>query len=446
MLKRFFCLAILFFSMQPIGAATLDDFAYAIPIHVEKNKDLYAFSMPTVVYQQVTQANLADIRIFNADGDAVPFQIKQQELQQDLLKQKADFFPVYADVSSNSDLSLALTQHTGDSHIDIKSSDSIGEKAVQGYLVPIGKFQGKIFQEIELQWSKRTDTWVADAEVKQSDDLKHWQNISSQCTALANVNYKGSVRLRNKIPLEKINKKFLLIKWCGEPPKGIDVKNIYVNVTKEHQDVLQWIILSPLASVERNTLKYNSKGYFPTVALNLKFAEKNNSLTVQFYSKDRLQSKWGYIKSGFFYDIEVQGKTIDGEPLRISRHVTPLWRMEIAKKSTVKPPYPELKIGWLPAKVTFLAKGKPPFVLAFGSGSEAVKVEETGLEDIVNKFNSENKPIAIPQLGEMYTIAGKKALATKIDWRNCLLWFFLVIGVLFICFMSYKVIVELRRK
>ncbi len=431
---------ILFFTLQSVYATTLQDFAYAIPIHVEKNKDLHQFFIPAAVYQHVMHANLADMRIFNANGNVVPFQIEQQELRENSLKQKIEFLPVYADTANISDVSLTLIKQTSSSRTNATNEE------LQGYLIPVEIFKDKVMHTVELQWEKDNHTWLLDVEIKQSDDLKHWTNASLQCATLVNLNYKDRVLLKNTLPVEKVNKKYVFVKWCGNVPKEFRIKNIYINFIEKSQDALQWMTLFPLAAVEKNTLKYDSKGYFPIAKLNLNFADQYGALTVRFFSKDRQQSKWSYIISGFFYHIGVQDKMITSNPVHISRNTNSLWRMEIAKKKRIKPPYPELMLGWLPAKIIFSAQEESSFILAFGSNSKEIETESVGLENFVKKTEMDSAFISQARLGQIYTLSGEKALIKKNDWLNSLLWFFLAIAVLFVFFVVYKIKSELRRR
>src|SRR5262245_40538702 len=49
------------------------DYAYGIAVNTEGRGPFARFPLPPEVYEGVTDSGLADVRVFNADGDGVPF-------------------------------------------------------------------------------------------------------------------------------------------------------------------------------------------------------------------------------------------------------------------------------------------------------------------------------------------------------------------------------------
>ena len=63
----------------PCVAAAADptprDFAYGIPVVTTRDAAVYRFALPLAVYRDTTREDLGDVRIFNAQGEAVPYSL-----------------------------------------------------------------------------------------------------------------------------------------------------------------------------------------------------------------------------------------------------------------------------------------------------------------------------------------------------------------------------------
>ena len=73
----------LLLSPGAVPAPTLSpqDFAYGLPVITTKEAAAYRFALPLAVYQGTYRENLADLRVFNARGDAVPFSLLRPAAQ-----------------------------------------------------------------------------------------------------------------------------------------------------------------------------------------------------------------------------------------------------------------------------------------------------------------------------------------------------------------------------
>ncbi len=53
------------------------DFAYGMPIVVSEEATAYRFTVPLDVYRGVANGGLVDIRVFNAQGEVVPYAVRE---------------------------------------------------------------------------------------------------------------------------------------------------------------------------------------------------------------------------------------------------------------------------------------------------------------------------------------------------------------------------------
>ena len=72
----------------------MQDFAQANPIETDGSSAIYRVELPAEVYETVARYDLGDVRVFNQDGERVPFAIQRQE-QKKILKTAWFDLPVF---------------------------------------------------------------------------------------------------------------------------------------------------------------------------------------------------------------------------------------------------------------------------------------------------------------------------------------------------------------
>ena len=66
-------LATLLWSAASLAAERPQDFAYGAPIQIDGHEAWYEVELPASVYRGVMRRDLGDVRVFNAEGELVPF-------------------------------------------------------------------------------------------------------------------------------------------------------------------------------------------------------------------------------------------------------------------------------------------------------------------------------------------------------------------------------------
>ena len=79
-MKLIVALMLLAQSVAAVAAERPQDFAYGIEVHADVQDALYEIELPAAVYRGVTRSDLGDIRVFNAQGEVVPYAFKPRAL------------------------------------------------------------------------------------------------------------------------------------------------------------------------------------------------------------------------------------------------------------------------------------------------------------------------------------------------------------------------------
>ena len=99
-MKAAACMALLA-PLLAVAAEHPQDFAYGVPIQIDGQEALYEVDIPSALYRGVMRRDLGDVRVFNAQGELVPFAIEPaRELRSQIPPAvPVRFFPVYGNRS-----------------------------------------------------------------------------------------------------------------------------------------------------------------------------------------------------------------------------------------------------------------------------------------------------------------------------------------------------------
>ena len=70
------CVAMLWATLAS-ATERMEQFGYAVPITLAPGDALYALRLPASVYRHTARANLADLRVYNAAGEAVAHAVQR---------------------------------------------------------------------------------------------------------------------------------------------------------------------------------------------------------------------------------------------------------------------------------------------------------------------------------------------------------------------------------
>ncbi|MGH8310594.1 MAG: DUF3999 family protein, partial [Steroidobacteraceae bacterium] len=153
------------------------------------------------------------------------------------------------------------------------------------------------------------------------------------------------------------------------------------------------------------------------------------------------------VAQNVFYRLDHTAGGLASGAADVSRTLARYWKLELSGGAALAG---ELRLGWRPAEVVFLAQGEPPFRLFAGSARHAkptpelVRLDE-GLRGV---WRDKHLEAAAPAtLGRRETIAGEDAysIQPREVWRVWLLWALLVGGVAFVAWMAWRVARALKR-
>ncbi len=422
------------------GQPSPDDFAYGLLLTPETESAIYSVTLPESVYRHITRADLGDMRVFNRQGEIVPYLLRRPEISsQSVAPVILPFFPIYADPGkTGGEFSFQLSADGRGSILSIQAKSGAGGN-VRAYIIDASAADRAI-SELEAEWRNEGESFVTTVSVESGDDLTHWRTLVNAAT-LAKLQY-GEHRLdQNRIILPVRKAKYLRISWSAGR-QGLELtklKALFSPVTAE-PDRSEIVVSGTAAKDKPHAYEFDLKGLFPADRINLSLPQRNSLTQAVLKSRATLKEEWKIRHRGLFYNLIVEDNPLNNAPVSLSPAISDrYWRLETDDSGGMGSGIPLLKISWIPHHLVFLARGEAPFQLVYGSTK--IKVPEASMDRLFDNIGKDQTHLvkkAIP--GNETEIGGAdnlKPQSPPFPWKKFLLWAVLLVGVLILAWMAY---------
>jgi hypothetical protein len=175
-------------------------------------------------------------------------------------------------------------------------------------------------------------------------------------------------------------------------------------------------------------------GHVPVERVDLRLAEANSVVVADLYSRKDPRDAWNFVVRARFYRINTPRGDDRNEPIAVPLNQDRYWLARTSNSASAGDL--ALIAAWRPSELVFLAKGDPPFLVAYGSSSWTAA--RTELAPLISN-------IAVPPatLAAGEKLGGAAALAAAkppFPWRRWILWLVLVGAVAALGYMAARLL------
>jgi hypothetical protein len=178
---------------------------------------------------------------------------------------------------------------------------------------------------------------------------------------------------------------------------------------------------------------------------------------VELLARDRADQPWRFVTRGVAYRLRQGGGEIASPELTLGPTTDRYWLLRIDQRGGgVGSGVPGLEAGWVPHRLVFAARGKPPFQLAYGN--REAKPASLAISTLIPGYKEDADPsIRAAKTGVQQTVNVKsvQALAQQelggearreetVDWKRWSLWAALILGVLMLGAMAWRLTRQLN--
>jgi hypothetical protein len=403
---------------------------------------IFRVLLPDDVYQTVTRPDLGDLRVLNADGEAVPHMLRRapQPAAAD-----ADWVAVPGFLMRD-----AQTGRSSRTQVRIDASGAVlevrGGAAAAGsaaYLIDVSAINEPL-SRLALTWNAAPDvTFLAHVQVDGSSDLNTWRPLVG--SAVAQLQRDGLTLVQNEIELPATagRPRYLRITW---PPElsAVTLATVRVrprSVAPEPQ--IRWRTLTGGAGERAGEILFDARAMFPVEYLDLEFVDAADAVDVAVLSRSDPGGNWIVRHTGLFYAFRDTG--VRSTPAWIPADTDRYWSIRTSagrsggrEGGSPVERAPRLRIGWHPHELLFVAKGAAPYLLAYGSAR--VPVADAPMDALLARLTEAGRASQVREAsaGTPRDLGGAAALTPARDTKRLVLWFVLGLSVTLLALVALR--------
>ena len=439
-MPRWIAILLLVFSPQVFATPTINDFAYRADLTTASER-LQRVELPIDVLLDLTNSNLADIAVFDANGKPLPHSV-QKVLRQKFNQQIDLKFHVFDSFKKqNSKVVTTREQNQQDGQLsEIQTTESIQMQQIrQDYLIELPDNPG--VTDLELEWQHEPKNQVLQVKIEVGTNLDNLRSIDNH-KVLSNVNVNAPEwRFIRKIPT---GQKYLRI-TAADNINSFELQQVtghYQEREPEHK-IWHTVEVSTVNIDDKKYQSFESPSSVIANAIRITPGEPHSSLEGRLYASNTEFKQKQRINPGF------RQHNITGDEVKPSRAI-PLpnrsyqhWRIALDHQPDV---LPLIKIAYPVYEIIFLANESAPFTLAWGNYN--IKGQTGKLAELMNDdFNQPDKRGSLVDLKSIQLAGGVSRLAPEVEfaWKKWLLWALLIIAVLVTGRMAFGLYRDMNR-
>lgn len=430
----------------------MQDYAWGFPIVVQEEASFYSVRLPLDVNRSVTDPDLRDAGVYNADGAAVPrvFQPASDDVEQIERSRQLPFVPLFNSLEAveNEDIRLLFERRGDYAKLELSTDEASGERAEHSltYYIIDTREVDEAIEALDLFWTQVDTGFIGQVTVEGSDDLRTWNALGS--ASVADLNEQSTSIVQRRVRLSKTKSDYLRLSW-SELPEDWRLAEINGVYTLGVPGIVREII--ELAQSDTDTTddgRIFSLGGTPKIdRLRIVLPETNTVIAANIYLWSESQRRWYSVIQGSWHHIGRGDNVIKSGAEKTARARSS--RIKVVVTHGRPDAEMKLEIGWRPDTLLFLAQGPAPYTLATGRAADATEgypqQRTYGVRSIASLAAGDGQA-SVAALGSRYSLGGTGQLSIDepTDWRTVILWLGLVLGVAFVGFMATRILREAR--
>ncbi len=445
---------------RPASAADAD-FELQLPLHVPA-EGLHTLQITEAVYRASHQRDLADLRVFNANNEALPLAVLPAapptppsvtpiELRMAMLPAQPE-----ARDSVLQRHALRIEREGERAVIELWSAPTAAPPGEPGgFLVDARPLKDKT-GALELVFAADAADYSGRVDVLGSEDLVNWRRLTSG--PLARNRKLGDVIERTKLAIDR-PPSFVRVAWSTTTAPAITGVRFVESIAPTED--LPRATLATSLSDDRRSLYVEVPEALPVERLFVRTPQANRVLSVRVYRHEaaaprarrldlaprRAPEHWIAVGPLEVFRVLRDGQELEGPPLTLRARTG---RLRIDSKMPFDEPLPVVEAEWRPARIMFAARSPGPFRLAVGS----VDAKAGPLLDAQAMLPADDPagtrlPVATilaeARVAPDGSAAQRAARIAEARWSRYLLWGVLLLAVAGLGWMAWRLSLQLRR-
>lgn len=448
----------------PFAKEPLADFRQQVPLALEGNGPWYSLDIPMNVQIAASNADLRDLRVFDASGQAQPYALMgSYDVQPTSPAREAEarLFPLRGFIETGKPPPDIRIQQNGtivevrSSSIPTSSINGASSPQLRGWLLDASALDF-LAERLQLDWSgNQNEESFQTFTIEASDDLERWSNWGTG--QIARLSFDGNRLDVSEVKLPLRRAKYLRLLWpyntaavelksarlFGSPlaaaPAPLNWSSPVTGHREKDGEFLWKLPLSLPIQRVRIALAPDQTNIVAPVDLSGRNLTKQSS---QRQSSNQ-ENYWSPLARGVLYRLQQDGRAVQVDELEI-KYPLPIKELRLRvdqRGSGFGAGAPNLSFAMPGSRIVFLAQGQAPYQLAFDN--EKALAANLPISVLIPRYD-ESKPPAFGKatIGEIQIAAPIKAeqSTSSRGWKKYGLWAVLLIGVGLLVLMATSLI------
>ncbi len=440
-------MSVLFFQTLTANPYTPDDFEYLAPLS-EAKTSLRQLDLPMAVYEKMRRNDYADLRVFSADGQIAPHQFSQPESINSSQQIPLVFYPFSKEQAADpGNIRVIINQKDGGQSLSINQklggiATTTTDNEYQ-YIIENPE-KASALCRIKLGWTQSKPSMILPLKLESSSNLQNWRTLSRNLN-VSKLDYSGSQLIRDEISFSCTKQKYLRLSWL-KPEQQTHLQQLQGIYTQNGAPQMQ--------SKSFGKPRYDKEGNWlfesdvVAAITQMEFVAPQDGLLYKgmLYSRNDEKQEWRFRQNVSQYRLNIGESNLHSDAFSLRPNSDRYWKFAIDMEGRLNDnQLPEIRTGWSPIKLLFLAQGTAPFTLALGNPVIS-QANNNDLNSLIKTYKDSGASIDKVTLGAINQNQKYVAAKNKLPWKKILLWLVLILGTALMGFMAYRLYQQMGKE
>ncbi|MBC9249019.1 hypothetical protein A9179_01895 [Pseudomonas alcaligenes] len=416
------------------------DYAVQVPLEVSGEGPWYRLELPMALQLAARHADLRDLRVFNAEGEALAYALTPASALPTEQRQEATlrWFPLMG-AADQAAPAIRVQRSTTGTLVEVTPEvQGSAEQVRRGWLLDVSAFDQPLHR-LRLDWSSAEDGFQRFS-IEASDDLQHWSSWGEgQVARLSFANERIDQR---EVELPGAKAHYLRLLWLApqQAPTLLAAQAVSIEQAPG-QPPLVWSTALPAQSGKPGEYSWELPLSLPLERLKIALPQANTLAPVSLSARQDGSPQWRALTRGLLYRLPQDGQEVVHDEIELYGQPVRQLRLQVDPRGGgLGTEQPQLQVAMRASQVVFLARGSAPYSLAIGKADGQSAALPLGT--LVPGY----QPTRLASLGvarapaELPAQTQQAAAAPATDWQRIGLWAVLLAGVALLGGMAFSLL------
>lgn len=422
------------------------DFVAGFAIEAPAGGAIYRLPLGLEVYRSARRADLGDIRVFNAAGEAVPHAVRERAAPAAAAPERRalPLFPLAEAAQAASDPRLLLSIDANGAILALGAAPAPAAGGAHSYILDAGPDAARIARLV-IGWEDSAPGLLARLTIESSSDLAGWQPAGAG--TLADLEFGGQRLRQDAIDVQQPLQRYLRLRWTDAAQAPLIARVEAELPGSVPRGAREQLLLEGNAGADAREFLFDAGGALPVDAASVVLDQDNSLARVRWSSRASADSPWRERGTQLAWRLARGEARSSSGALALESTRERYWRIEVIDgDAAALGAHPRVRLDWLPDELLFVARGAPPFQLA--AGSARADAPGRSVDSLIEGLaGADSSALTVPAtLGARHMLGGEAALVPPpppVPWQRYLLWALLVGAVLVLGRMAVHMLKEL---